>query len=293
VPSVPKDGAAELGGQYIIAFANEKGGVGKTTSCVNVGAALAQRGLRVLCIDLDPQANLTAALGIPPVEAEAHGLHRFLSRTEMPLAEAVATTDVGNLELLPACPSLAEYEGTLAREPEGTGRLRAKLRRRLSQAGTGPDLVLLDCPPSLGVLTANALVAATHMIVPVTPRLYSLKSMAQLGTLVASLHWEAGATVKLLGILVTLFDENVGLDTTLYRLLKEKIEGEFGDFMFPKPIASSVAISEAEAGGRPVVVRAPKTSAALAYVALGEEVLARLRQDEAGALGSFVGTAAA
>ncbi len=153
--------------------------------------------------------------------------------------------------------------------------------------------MLLDCPPSLGVLTANALVAATHLIVPVTPRLYALKSAALLGDLVANLHRGAGATVKLLGLLVTIFDENVGLDVTLYRLLQEKIESEFGDFMFSRVIATSSAISEAETGGRPVVARTPQSPAAAAYMTVAEEVLARLRMDEAGLLGSFSGSAAA
>ena len=240
-------------------------------------------GLRIWCLDLDPQGNLTAALGIPRSEAEAHGAHRFLGEGR-PLEEAVLTTDVENLSLLPACPSLAEYER--AAGAETFERLRARLTEDLGRLnGQGPDMVLLDCPPSLGALTAQALVAATHMIVPVTPRLYSLKSMAQLGGLVASLHRESGATVKLLGVLVTLYDERVDLDVTLYRLLKEKVESEFGDFLFEKPIALSPVISEAEAGGKPVVTRAPQTSAAGAYLALAEEVLMRLRQDEAGASG--------
>ncbi len=145
----------------------------------------------------------------------------------------------------------------------------------------------------MGILTANALVAATHMIVPITPRLYALKSAAVLGDLVATLHRGAGATVKLLGFLVTLFDDKAGLDVTLYRLLQEKIESEFGDFMFASPIAFSTAISEAETGGKPVVARSPSNSAAMAYVAAAEEVLVRLRMDESGLLGSFTGPEAA
>ena len=127
--------------------------------------------------------------------------------------------------------------------------------------------------------------AATHLIAPVTPRLYSLKSLAQLGSVVAALHREAGATVKLLGILVTLFHENTSLDVTLYRLLRDKIEYEFGDFVFAKPIAADGAIVEAEANGRPVVVNAPDSAAAAAYATLADEVLARAHRDRMGTLG--------
>ncbi len=122
------------GRQYTIAFANEKGGVGKTTACVNIGAALARLGWRVLCVDLDPQANLTAALGIPLSEADLRGLHHFLG-DDRPLADAITTTDVENLALVPACPALAEYATTLSSEPQHTGLLRRLLALPPRQVG--------------------------------------------------------------------------------------------------------------------------------------------------------------
>ncbi len=283
----------DYAGRYVLAFANDKGGVAKTTSCVNVGAVLAQQGRRVLCIDLDPQGSLTTALGIPRREAEGQGTHFLLGREEVTLEESVVPTEVDNLTLVPTCGLLSQYEDALAGASDRANRLRAKLADsfRTPRAGA-PEIVLLDCPPSLGLLTANALVAATHMVVPVTPRLYSLKSMAQLAARVATLHREGASSVKLLGILVTMFEENTSLDMTLYRLLKEKIEGEFGDFMFARPIARSAAISEAETGGKPLVVREPRSPAAAAHVQLAAEVMDRLRRDELGTLGALLASAA-
>jgi len=195
----------------------------------------------------------------------------------------------------PPAPGLAAWEDEPSGERGKAGRLREKLQGFFVGPGqSGYDLVFLDCPPSLGALTATALTAATHMIVPVTPRLYSLRSMAMLGSLVAELHREQSATVKLLGVLVTLFDQNICLDVTLYHLLKERIEREFGDFMFSRTIAHSVTVSEAEAGGKPAVVRAPDSAAAAAYRVLASEMLDRLEQDRAGTLGVMAagGTAA-
>jgi chromosome partitioning protein len=214
----------------------------------------------------------------------------LLKWSDLPLEATIITTEVEHLHLVPSSLELAGWEEEPAGERGKAGRLREKLSNFFIGARSGGyDLVFLDCPPSLGVLTATALTAATHMVVPVTPRLYSLKSMAMLGHLVAELHREQLATVKLLGILVTLYDDKTCLDVTLYRLLKERIDEEFGDFMFSRTIAHSVLVSEAEAGGKPVVVRAPDSVAGAAYRVLAEQVLERLGQDRAGQLGVFAG----
>jgi len=276
------------GNASVIAFVNEKGGVAKTTSCVNLAAALAQRNHRVLCIDLDPQANATIGFGISAHQAISRESHCLLTMPRYPMERAIVSTQIPNLDLVPSSGRLSDCDKTLVMEVGREGRLRTKLRDFYRSVLTEKyDLVLVDCPPSLGLLTINALTAATHMIVPVTTKFYALKGMSLLGDLVATLHEQIGATVKLLGILVTMFDKNTALDVTVYRLLKEKVEGEYGNYLFSTIVSKSVVVSEAEAGGVPVLLREPESRAAVAYHALSEEVLDRLRFSPPGLLSAF------
>ena len=281
---------APYGNASVIAFVNEKGGVAKTTSCVNLAAALAQRNNRVLCIDLDPQANATTAFGISAEQAISREAHCLLTMPRFPLERAIVTTQIDGLDLVPSSARLADCDKTLVMEVGREGRLRGKLRDFFRSVLTDKyDVILLDCPPSLGLLTINALTAATHMIVPVNTKLYALKGMALLGDLVATLHEQIGASVKLLGVLVTMFDKKTALDLTIYRLLKEKIESEYGNYLFSTIISKSVVVSEAEAGGLPVLVREPESRAATAYQELADEMLDRLRFSIPGLAGSGIG----
>ncbi len=274
------NGASPYGGTAVITFVNEKGGVAKTTSCVNLAAALAQRDCRVLCIDLDPQANATTAFGISADQAIQREAHCLLTMPRFPLERAIVPTKIENLDLVPSSARMADCDKTLVLEVGREGRLRGKLREFYRSVLTDKyDVVLLDSPPSLDLLTVNALTAATHMIVPVTTKFYALKGMALLGDLVATLHEQIGATVKLLGILVTMFDKKTALDTTIYRLLKEKIEREYGSYMFSTIISRSVVVSEAEAGGLPVLMRDPDSAAAGAYRGLADEGVGRLASE--------------
>jgi len=279
------NGLSPYGNTFVIAFVNEKGGVAKTTSCVNLSAALAERNHRVLCIDLDPQANATTAFGISAEQAIAREAHCLLTMPRFPLERAIVPTRVKNLDLVPASARLSDCDKALVMEVGREGRLRAKLREFCRSVLTEKyDMVLVDCPPSLDLLTINALTAATHMIVPVNTKFYALKGMALLGEMVATLHEQLGATVKMLGILVTMFDKGTALDVTIYRLLKEKIEREFGSYIFSTLISKSVLVGEAEAGGFPVLLREPESKAAAAYHSLAEEVGRRLRPEVAGLL---------
>ena len=281
----PASGLMPYGRAAVIAFVNEKGGVAKTTSCVNLGAAIAQRKTRVLCIDLDPQANLTTAFGVSAEQAIAREAHCLLTMPRFPLERAIVSTRVPNLDLVPASARLADCDKALVMEVGREARLRAKLRDFYRSVLTEKyDVVLVDCPPSLDLLTINALAAATHMIVPVNTKFYALKGMSLLGEMVATLHEQLGATVKMMGILVTMFDKNTALDVTIYRLLREKVEREFGDYIFSTVISKSVLVSEAEAGGYPVLLREPNSKAAAAYHALADEVAKRLQPDMAGLL---------
>jgi chromosome partitioning protein len=221
------NGASPYGSAPVIAFVNEKGGVAKTTSCVNLASALAQRGCRILCIDLDPQSNATTAFGVSTEQAIEREAHCLLTMPRFPLERAIIPTRIANLDLIPSSARLADCDKVLVMEVGREGRLRGKLREFYRSVLTDKyDAVLVDCPPSLDLLTINALTAATHMIVPVTTKFYALKGMALLGDVVATLHEQIGASVKLLGILVTMFDRKTALDVTIYRLLKEKVERE-------------------------------------------------------------------
>ena len=268
---------APYGQTPVIAFVNEKGGVAKTTSCVNLAAALGQRKKRVLCMDLDPQANATTAFGVSAEHAIEREAHCLLTMARFPLERAVVPTQVENVDLVPASARLSDCNKALVMEVGREGRLKNKLREFYRSLLTDKyDIVLVDCPPSLDLLSINALTAATHMIVPVTTKFYALKGMALLGDMVATLHEQIGATVRLLGILVTMFDKKTALDVTIYRLLKERIERDYGDYIFSTIITKSVVVSEAEAGGLPVTLRDPESPAAEAYRRLAEEVVGRL-----------------
>jgi chromosome partitioning protein len=274
------DEFAPYGQTPVLAFVNEKGGVAKTTSCVNLAAALSQRRQRVLCMDLDPQANATTAFGVSAELAIEREAHCLLTMARFPLERAVVPTQIPNVDLVPASARLSDCNKALVMEVGREGRLKSKLREFCHSVMTDKyDYVLIDCPPSLDLLSINALTAATHMIVPVTTKFYALKGMALLGDMVATLHEQIGANVKMLGILVTMFDKKTALDVTMYRLLKERIERDYGNYIFSTIITKSVVVSEAEAGGLPVTLREPESPAAEAYRMLAEEVMGRLDRD--------------
>lgn len=274
------NGSSPYGNTSVIAFVNEKGGVAKTTSCVNLAAAFAERNHRVLCMDLDPQANATTAFGISAEQAIEREAHCLLTMPRFPLERAIVPTQIPNLDLVPSSARLADCDKALVMEVGRESRLRNKIREFNRSVLTDKyDFILMDCPPTLDMMTVNALAAATHMIVPVTTKFYALKGMALLGDMVATLHEQIGATVRMLGIVITMFDKKTALDVTVYRLLKEKIERDFGNFIFPTVITKSVVVSEAEAGGIPVLLRDPESKAARAYQVLADEVLDRLRRD--------------
>jgi len=271
---------APYGNTPVVAFVNEKGGVAKTTSCVNLAAALSQRNERVLCVDLDPQANATTAFGVSAEQAIEREAHCLLTMARFPLERAIVPTQIDKVDLVPASARLADCNKTLVMEVGREGRLKGKLREYCRSVLTDKyDMILIDCPPSLDLLSINALTAATHMVVPVTTKFYALKGMALLGDMVATLHDQIGASVRMLGVLVTMFDKKTALDVTIYRLLKEKIESDFGDYMFKTIISKSVVVSEAEAGGLPVTLRDPESPAAQAYRNFAGEVMDRLSHD--------------
>ena len=278
----PYDQGRAYGDMRVICLANEKGGVAKTTSCVNLAASLARRGKSVLCMDMDPQANATVALGLDP-DALEHDWETYalLTNPQVPLESVVVHTALPNLDAVPADRQLSNTEKALINEVGWESRLRNKLRDYAKNVFTKKyDVVLLDCPPSLDLITVNALVASTDIIVPVQPKLYSLKGMVRLGETINTLYSQLELRIPLLGILICLYDRSASLDKVVYDLLKEKILREYGDFVFHNVIARSVLISEAEADGQPVVMADPECAAARTYEAVAEELLQRLEASQ-------------
>ena len=246
-----------------IAFANQKGGVGKTTTAVSVAAGAAGRGVSVLLVDADPQANSTSALGARP---DRGGLYEVLVG-DRAAAEAVVETATPGLSLLPASGDLAgaavELVAQTAREH--------RLRLALDGMRAGHDLLLIDCPPSLGLLTVNGLVAADQVVVPVQCEYLALEGLGQLARTIELVRANLNPRLELLGVVLTMFDAR----TKLARQVQEEVRRHF-DTTFETVIPRSVRLAEAPSHGQPIQMYDGRSPGARAYESLVEELLARL-----------------
>ena len=249
----------------VVALANQKGGVGKTTTAVNLSAALAQRGARVLLIDLDPQGNSTTGLGIEKSRIETCVYDVLLKSAT--LADAVMPTALENLWIVPATLNLAgaeiELVSALSRE--------LRLKTALAAQRDAYDYVLVDCPPSLSLLTLNALAAARDLIIPVQAEYLALEGLGQLTRVIDLVRTHLNPELRILGVLVTMFDGR----TKLAGQVVEEIGRFFPGLMFEARIPRSVRLSEAPSYGSPIGQFDPKSKGAAAYAALAEEVSAR------------------
>lgn len=252
---------------HIIVFANQKGGVGKTTSVVNVGAALAARGMRVLVVDIDPQGNSTSHLGIDKTTLTA-SLYDVLVR-DLPISQAIHPTGRPNLEIVPALPALAGAEveliNVIARE--------TLLRRALQTVHNRYDYILIDPPPSLGLLTVNALTAARYVVIPVQAEYLALEGLSQLLHTITLVRDNLNPTLDILGVLLTLFDARTRLASDVAQELVE----HFGRRVFRTIIPRNVRLGEAPSFGETIFEYAPDSAGARAYTALAEELQARLQ----------------
>jgi chromosome partitioning protein len=262
MPSLDGEGAGVLELPRIIAIANQKGGVGKTTTAVNLGAALAESGLRVLVVDLDPQGNASTGLGINPRDVNASIYDVLMHDT--PALDAVEPTSLKNLFVIPATLDLAGAEIELV--PAFSREL--KLKRALEIVRTEYDVVLIDCPPSLGLLTVNGLAAADDVIVPIQCEYYALEGLGQLLRNVALVRSSLNATLDVRGIILTMYDARTRL--------AEQVEGEvrehFGDKVYKTVVPRTVRLAEAPSFGQPVIVFDPTSRGAAAYRDLAKEV---------------------
>ena len=248
----------------IYAIANQKGGVGKTTTAVNVAACIAEAGYATLLVDIDPQANATVGLGL--AKDREPSVYDVLCGSAT-AEEALATTAIANLAILPSHPDLAAANVELPRVPGSEQRLRealAPLRDRFAYT-------LLDCPPSLGPLTVNALVAADRVIVPVQTEYYALEGLAGLLDTLSLIQRELNPRLAVAGMLLTMHDGR----TRLARDVEREVREHFPQLVFDTVIPRSVRLGEAPSFGRPVIHHDPHSSGAEAYFELAKEVAAR------------------
>ena len=251
----------------VIALTNQKGGVGKTTTAVSLGAALALKGQQILVIDLDPQANATSALGLS--KDSARSIHGVLLRDE-PIGEAIRAVEPHGLFVVPSSAEMAGCEVELVPMLAREFRLRASL-----SAMTAFDHVLVDAPPSLGLLTVNALAAADHVVVPVQCEYLALEGLAQLISTIDAVRARLNQKLQILAILLTMEDRRNRLSLQV----ADEVARHFPDVVARTRIPRSVRLAEAPSHGKPIALYDPSSRAAAAYADFANEITARLAAD--------------
>lgn len=254
----------------LLAIANQKGGVGKTTTAINLGTALAAIDEKVLLIDLDPQGNASTGLGVSRADRSV-GAYRFLLE-DVPLAEVVRETDIRNLALVAAEPDLAGIEIELVGMERREWRLRNALTREAATLAQY-SFVMIDCPPSLGLLTLNGLVAADAVLVPLQCEFYALEGLTGLIRTIEAVRRGLNPRLRLQGIVLTMFDKRNNLSDQVAADARDF----FGDQVYETVIPRNIRISEAPSHGKPVLLYDFRSAGAQAYVRLAGEVVRRER----------------
>lgn len=247
----------------VIAITNQKGGVGKTTTAVNLGACLASQGKSVLLLDIDPQGNATTGTGLDKKQIKACIYDALIN--EIPLEKIVCKTNQVNMDVIPATIQLAgaeiELVSTLSRE--------VRLRSVIKLIREKYEYILIDCPPSLGLLTVNALTAADSVLVPIQCEYYALEGLGQLVNTINLVRRHLNSRLKIGGVLLTMFDTR----TNLAGQVAEEVKNYFGDIVFKTVIPRNVRLSEAPSYGKTIIDYDPRSKGAEVYKMLAEEVI--------------------
>lgn len=250
----------------IVTIANQKGGVGKTTTAINLAAAVASKGLRTLLIDLDPQANST--MSYIDQRSIERSMYDVMVAENMDLDAVIVPTTLENLDLAPSRIALAKLESKLIGELDGHFRLKDKV----DTVAHRYDYIFIDTPPTLGLITVNAMVASTHVLVPIQSSYFALEGTDDLLETIDKIKARPNPNLQLLGVVITMHDRR----TTLARDIHDQIRGVFGERLFQTVITKSIRLEESPAYKESIFTFAPKSSGAIEYYSLSEEILARV-----------------
>ena len=260
-------------GPKIIAVANQKGGVGKTTTAINLAAALVDEGMTVLIVDLDPQGNASTGLGIDP-DKRIHTTYDLLLE-DAALGDVIQRTDVDGLLIAPATTDLSSADIEMVANEKRSFLLHDALRQPVMDA-YGFDYILIDCPPSLSLLTVNAMVAAHSVLVPLQSEFFALEGLSQLMLTIRELRQTANPDLRIEGVVLTMYDKRNNLSQQVERDAREYLN----DLVFKTIIPRNVRVSEAPSFAMPVIEYDPTSQGAQAYRQLAKEVIARSVSDK-------------
>jgi chromosome partitioning protein len=255
----------------VLAIANQKGGVGKTTTAINLGTALAAAGQKVLIFDTDPQGNASTGIDIHPHDRTVTSYDVLVGH--QPLSKAILPTKVPNLYITPGDANLSGVETELMQGQNAQFRLRDALTQFRSESSLGIDYMLIDCPPSLNVLTVNALTAANGVLVPLQTEYFALEGLAQLVATINAVKANLNPALEIQGVVLTMYDKR----TTLSEQVAQEVRAHFPDKVYETVIPRNVRISEAPSHGLPAIIYDQNATGSKAYIKLAKELIERER----------------